>query len=45
MVTELHACVTIWPDGYVQVSVQPLSATLDLTVMFAVKPVFHWFTE
>ena len=44
VVTELHACETTWPDGYVHVSVQPLSATLDFTVMFAVKPLLHWFT-
>jgi hypothetical protein len=46
VVTELHAWVTVWPDGKLNVSVQPLIAVDDVffTVTFAVKPVFHWLT-
>ncbi len=46
VVTELHAWVTAWPFGKLNVRVQPLIALDDVffTVTFAVNPVFHWLT-
>jgi len=38
---ELHACVTFWPDGQVQVSDQPRTACAGVSLTSAVNPPGH----
>ncbi len=45
LTAAFHACVTLWPDGHVQASCQPLTGAVPVlrTVTCAVNPADHWF--